>query len=35
MKIFVTGGAGFIGSNYVRWVLANTDHEVTVFAERC
>ena len=31
MKIFVTGGAGFIGSNYVRWVLANTDHEVTVF----
>ncbi len=31
MKLFVTGGAGFIGSNYVRWVLANTDHEVTVF----
>ena len=31
MKIFVTGGAGFIGSNYVRWVFANTDHEVTVF----
>ena len=24
MKLFVTGGAGFIGSNYVRWVLANT-----------
>lgn len=31
MKLFVTGGAGFIGSNYVRWVLANSDHEVTVF----
>ncbi|MFP5488011.1 MAG: dTDP-glucose 4,6-dehydratase, partial [Acidimicrobiia bacterium] len=31
MKLFVTGGAGFIGSNYVRWVLANTDHEVTVY----
>ena len=31
MKLFVTGAAGFIGSNYVRWVLANTDHEVTVF----
>jgi dTDP-glucose 4,6-dehydratase len=31
MKIFVTGGAGFIGSNYVRWVFANTDHEITVY----
>jgi dTDP-glucose 4,6-dehydratase len=31
MKRFVTGGAGFIGSNYVRWVLANTDDEVTVY----
>jgi dTDP-glucose 4,6-dehydratase len=31
MKLFVTGGAGFIGSNYVHWVLANTDDEVTVF----
>jgi dTDP-glucose 4,6-dehydratase len=26
----VTGGAGFIGSNYVRHVLAHTDHRVTV-----
>ena len=31
MKLFVTGGAGFIGSNYVRRVLATTDDEVTVF----
>ena len=31
MKLLVTGGAGFIGSNYVRWVLANTDHEVVVY----
>ena len=30
MKLFVTGGAGFIGSNYVRWVLANrADAEIT------
>jgi dTDP-glucose 4,6-dehydratase len=31
MRILVTGGAGFIGSNYVRHVLGHTDHEVTVF----
>ncbi|MEN9801434.1 MAG: hypothetical protein RLZ37_559 [Actinomycetota bacterium] len=31
MKLFVTGAAGFIGSNYVRWVLSNSDHEVTIY----
>jgi dTDP-glucose 4,6-dehydratase len=29
MRILVTGGAGFIGSNYVRHVLETTDAEVT------
>lgn len=31
MRLFVTGGAGFIGSNYVHHVLATSDDEVTVF----
>ncbi|MEN9644952.1 MAG: hypothetical protein RL238_1621 [Actinomycetota bacterium] len=31
MKLFVTGAAGFIGSNYARWVLANSDDEITIF----
>lgn len=31
MKLLVTGGAGFIGSNYVRWVLGNSDDQVTVY----
>ncbi len=30
MKLLVTGGAGFIGSNFVSYVLANTDDEVVV-----
>jgi dTDP-glucose 4,6-dehydratase len=30
MRQLVTGGAGFIGSNYVRHVLAHTDDTVTV-----
>jgi dTDP-glucose 4,6-dehydratase len=31
MRLLVTGGAGFIGSNHVRWVLGRTDHTVTVY----
>lgn len=29
MHLLVTGGAGFIGSNYVHYLLSNTGHEVT------
>jgi dTDP-glucose 4,6-dehydratase len=29
MEILVTGGAGFIGSNYVDYLVGNTDHDVT------
>lgn len=29
-KLLVSGGAGFIGSNFVRYVLENTDHQVLV-----
>ena len=31
MKLFITGAAGFIGSNYVRHVLANHDDEIVIF----
>jgi dTDP-glucose 4,6-dehydratase len=29
-RFLVTGGAGFIGSNFVHYALANTDHHITV-----
>jgi dTDP-glucose 4,6-dehydratase len=31
MKQLITGGAGFIGSNYARHILKNTDDEVVVY----
>jgi dTDP-glucose 4,6-dehydratase len=31
VKLLITGGAGFIGSNYVRYVLRETDDEVVVY----
>ncbi|MDE0066600.1 MAG: dTDP-glucose 4,6-dehydratase [Acidimicrobiaceae bacterium] len=31
MRLFITGAAGFIGSNYLRHVLATTDHSAVAF----
>ncbi|MCU0273903.1 MAG: GDP-mannose 4,6-dehydratase, partial [Acidimicrobiales bacterium] len=30
MRMLVTGGAGFIGSNFVRWRLATSDDEIVI-----
>jgi dTDP-glucose 4,6-dehydratase len=30
-RLFVTGAAGFIGSNFARWILGTSDDTVTVF----
>ncbi|MFM6979981.1 MAG: dTDP-glucose 4,6-dehydratase, partial [Micrococcales bacterium] len=30
MKLLITGGAGFIGSNFVHYLDKNTDYEITV-----
>jgi dTDP-D-glucose 4,6-dehydratase len=31
MHLFVTGGAGFIGSAFVRLVIVESEHRVTNF----
>ena len=31
MRLFITGAAGFIGSNYLRHALATSDHSVVAF----
>ncbi len=28
MKILVNGGCGFIGSNFIHYILKNTDYEI-------
>lgn len=28
MKLLITGGCGFIGSNFIRYILKNTEHEI-------
>ena len=30
VKVLITGGAGFIGSNYVEYVLKNSEDEIFV-----
>ena len=33
-KVLITGGAGFIGSNYVTYVLENTTDEIFVLDKK-
>ncbi|SFC13838.1 dTDP-glucose 4,6-dehydratase [Marinospirillum celere] len=34
MKLLITGGAGFVGSALIHWLLQNTEHQVINFDKR-
>ncbi|WP_419926518.1 dTDP-glucose 4,6-dehydratase [Candidatus Poriferisocius sp.] len=31
MRLFITGGAGFVGANYARWVMSHSDDDMVVY----